>query len=113
MRISDWRSDVCSSDLVPRPLEQGQVLRIELAARLGHRIERNRGLLEFVIGLAVDGLAFAADAVEVAVADILLLGAGDARHQADRKSVVYGKSVTVRVDIGGRGVITQEKKHNK
>src|SRR3546814_18045330 len=32
-------------------------------------------------------------------------------QQSDRKSVVSGKSVTVRVDIGGRRIIKQKKKN--
>src|SRR3546814_11481912 len=30
-------------------------------------------------------------------------------HLSDRKSVVWGKSVSVRVDLGGRRIITQKK----
>src|SRR3546814_13402057 len=37
--------------------------------------------------------------------------AGPARP--DRKSVVSGKSVSVRVDLGGRRIIKKKKKHNK
>src|SRR3546814_12868618 len=44
MRISDWSSDVCSSDLLPRPWEerseyqlfQDSLAQIELADRLGY-----------------------------------------------------------------------------
>src|SRR3546814_20243409 len=32
-----------------------------------------------------------------------------ARHQADRKSVVLGKRVSVRVDLGGRRIIKNKK----
>src|SRR3546814_12909792 len=52
---------------------------------------------------------------------VLLLGAGQQHtHEhivasgsltADRKSVVYGKSVSVRVDLGGRRI--SNKKHNQ
>src|SRR3546814_17565027 len=78
MRISDWSSDVCSSDLlglrrrcqeaVPRGLEGTEALSAyRLAARPLTR-ELNEGRFE------------------------------------DRKSVVSGKSVSVRVDIGGRRI---------
>src|SRR3546814_14403600 len=30
--------------------------------------------------------------------------------QTDRKSVVYGKSVSVRVDLGGRGTLTKQQR---
>src|SRR3546814_12328180 len=73
LRISDWSSDVCSSDLSAgrrrgrpsRPVERDDA--------------RRRGL-----------------------------AAG-----ADRKSVVQGKSVSVRVDIGGRRIIKKEKTNDR
>src|SRR3546814_18121016 len=68
MRISDWSSDVCSSDLVWRSGVRRSRVRLH---RLGP--DRHRG----------------------------------ARSEAspdagDRKSVVEGKRVSVRVDLGGR-----------
>src|SRR3546814_12741228 len=38
--------------------------------------------------------------------------AGGAAHFGDRKSVVAGKSVSVRVDLGGRRIIKKTKIHN-
>src|SRR3546814_11271921 len=35
-----------------------------------------------------------------------------ANKNSDRKSVVYGKSVSVRVDLGGRRIIKKKKKKN-
>src|SRR3546814_13382730 len=35
----------------------------------------------------------------------------DAQRYGDRKSVVQGKSVSVRVDLGGRRIIKKKKKH--
>src|SRR3546814_20174339 len=85
MRISDWSSDVCSSDLL--------------------------GVLgDDRVGMA---RAVACDMVERG------LGAVDDRRRqhrreifGDRKSVVSGKSVSVRVDLGGRRFI-KKKKTNK
>src|SRR3546814_11809498 len=71
MRISDWSSDVCSSDLVKRT--------------------RTSGIL-----------------LILAAASLLLAACDDGANQpsaADRKSVVSGKSVSVRVDLGGRRII--------
>src|SRR3546814_14635656 len=90
MRISDWSSDVCSSDLrgdadpQPRRLADPVVARNErrclravgLLLRPRRRVPRIRGL-----------------------------------DQGDRKSVVQGKSVSVRVDLGGRR--RSKKKTNK
>src|SRR3546814_2362689 len=79
MRISDWSSDVCSSDLgagrEPRP---GAAAACALA--LG--------------GRAVDDRACRARGLA---------------HASDRKSVVEGKSVSVRVDLGGRRIIKKKK----
>src|SRR3546814_16058857 len=80
MRISDWSSDVCSSDLSigcgiccsrgEAPQSRGSS--IHRAIRRGARGER-----------------------------ILMI-------QQDRKSVVSGKSVSVRVDLGGRRIIKKK-----
>src|SRR3546814_19482595 len=77
MRFSDWRSDVCSSDL-PRS---------EVWLRPPSR-ERSRRAAARQPGLP-----------EIAATRI------------DRKSVVSGKSVSVRVDLGSRRIIKQKKKH--
>src|SRR3546814_8329015 len=75
MRISDWSSDVCSSDLP--------------AARLaGHQQRPDRLGAGRTAGLAGQ------QAVDSAVAE-----------PPDRKSVVSGKRVSVRVDLGGRRIM--------
>src|SRR3546814_15016992 len=73
MRISDWSSDVCSSDL-----------RRHRVAGHGHRI----------------GARWSRNRVR------------PLRPRADRKSVVKGKSVSVRVDLGGRRLIKKKTKHS-
>src|SRR3546814_4565466 len=84
MRISDWSSDVCSSDLFPLDQDGGLGRFAEgLKTGAGEEIERpqRRGrprLLE-----------------------------GD-RPGGDRKSVVKGKSVSVRVDLGGRRIMKKK-----
>src|SRR3546814_15414516 len=45
----------------------------------------------------------------VAVLGVELAAAGHAADAGDRKSVVWGKSVSVRVDLGGRLLITNKK----
>src|SRR3546814_19804642 len=83
MRISDWSSDVCSSDLD---------------------------------GLAQSGLPDAGGARwllgQRAGPDALVVARarGRGQHQRDRKSVVEGKSVSVRGDLGGRRIIKKKKK---
>src|SRR3546814_19202622 len=109
MRISDWSSDVCSSDLE------------SLAAHSATHLESH-----LVDVLSSEPLRLGALPVErlrqqdprhdqrllrdrVELGQRLLRLAGDPGAQ-DRKSVVSGKSVSVRVDLGGRGTI---KKKNK
>src|SRR3546814_10508590 len=87
LRISDWSSDVCSSDLPQQHKPRGSV---EFSVReesddQGHRqLERNRG-----------------DSIRP-------VNTGD--NGRDRKSVVEGKSVSVRVDLGGRRIIKKKTK---
>src|SRR3546814_17052683 len=115
MRISDWSSDVCSSDLELLPdrarSDDQQLLghfrrhhRVTigpnaLAVRLGERqVARPRaGGDDDVLCLKLGGLAVPGDR-EPALGDDLPLALADGE---DRKSVVSGKSVSVRVDLGG------------
>src|SRR3546814_13281734 len=74
MRISDWSSDVCSSDLLhtpsPMPQRQSGPPASVLCASMQARSTRPA--------------------------------------TGDRKSVVKGKSVSVRVDLGGRRIIKKK-----
>src|SRR3546814_14098161 len=102
MRISDWSSDVCSSDLI----EQSFAFRIvtgpadEGTHRLRHIVghgDRGRSIDGFaVIGAILErghGLSLRADSR-------LTL-------RPDRQSVVEGKSWSVRVDLGGRRLLNK------
>src|SRR3546814_16468224 len=107
MRISDWSSDVCSSDLLTFSIHL--IGALAYAARIAgvrtRRIAMSFALfnvLVLVSRLSNSFLGpFLAKRIETALAD----GIGE-----DRKSVVWGKSVSVRVDLGGRSII---KKKNK
>src|SRR3546814_11970588 len=122
MRISDWSSDVCSSDL------QREAEREETAHAVAEQ-HRRRGFLR---PQSIQRALKAAGDV-VGEREIALLGPGatpveQQRAQAvrcqpaqqralgrevkDRKSVVEGKSVAVRVNIGGWR-ITKKKKQTK
>src|SRR3546814_11183096 len=97
MRISDWSSDVCSSDLhhaaqVAQQFARKLLRHEHLLARAQLRVGRQRAQVERQRGELVPG-----HVVQFA------------RH-ADRKRVVEGKSVSVRVDIGGRRIIKKNKK---
>src|SRR3546814_11850139 len=94
MRISDWSSDVCSSDL------QYLIRRRLFGARA--RTGGDAQIAAILIALAVrhHGRAF------IYVVH-LVHASGRIWHappegQEDRKSVVLGKTVSGRVDLGGR-----------
>src|SRR3546814_19935455 len=110
MRISDWSSDVCSSDLAVGLLEggfEGSILiRGEEAAKLHNdgRTRLRRDALGFVYQF--HHLLPDFSAVENVILPQMIRNA-DPR---DRKSVVSGKSVSVRVDLGGRRIIKKKTK---
>src|SRR3546814_17980159 len=114
MRISDWSSDVCSSDLFAIEIDpsageiEGDARRLQqgIEHMLRHAIagtpERGRVLLH------TDGNDHAARIVvsdngpgmsREAISHAFDRPAADSR---DRKSGVVGKSVSVRLDLGGR-----------
>src|SRR3546814_18334441 len=83
MRISDWSSDVCSSDLIEVAGTAGEVRIRDISAT----------------GAMIDGIEAGDDAIGV---DLLI--------ELDRKSVVEGKSVTVSVDLGGRRILKKKQR---
>src|SRR3546814_17631993 len=85
MRISDWSSDVCSSDLATHSAfcEHGAK-----AFQSAHFADLLHRAFHFLMHFQEP-------------VDLLHCRAGT----LDRKSVVEGKSVSVRVDLGGRRII--------
>src|SRR3546814_11163886 len=103
MRISDWSSDVCSSDLtehdVDRTQHGGDVRQHVSTTQKIHGLqmrETRRAYLALVRLVGAVG-----DEIDAELA----LG----RFNGDRKSGVEGKSVSVRVDLGGRRIIKKKK----
>src|SRR3546814_15169101 len=101
MRMSDCSSDVCSSDLpdtepqLPRPLAGKRV--VELS--------------QFIAGpTAAQYLAdFGDDVTKIESPQgdgVRTLPGNTYGSYSDRKIVVYGRSVSVRVDPGGRRIFT-------
>src|SRR3546814_11153462 len=90
MRISDWSSDVCSSDLaISRNGPSGRVTcrpRRPLSSSTSSRLPPPRS----PISPSASGMPATTPPAE------------------DRKSVVEGKSVSVRVDLGGRRIIKKK-----
>src|SRR3546814_13709558 len=112
MRISDWSSDVCSSDLAveksaaePRlgPRIRTPLLDIE-ADRLGLHPRRQRIADRDAVKAVVtaDRKAHVAAIGDDRRSRARRPGAASGIGQLDRNSVVSGKSWSVRVDLGGR-----------
>src|SRR3546814_21070664 len=134
MRISDWSSDVCSSDLgevggAAHAQRQQDVaehgVRMDVGAGALQRLEPcvHRGAEDVGVGGVIDPAAARrrlAAVVAAAVVDLLRVGFGEEQAVgvgralvADRKSVVSGKSVSGRVVTGGRRIIKKKKKSTK
>src|SRR3546814_14615005 len=94
MRISDWSSDVCSSDLAAAEgqldLEGSSTPASTIAARRALAVDRLIDPMH--AALDAPGLRKLPDELEVPLVGVL----------ANRKSVAQGKSVSVRGDHGGR-----------
>src|SRR3546814_5444383 len=90
MRISDWSSDVCSSDLPPTAGQGARRVWSDSRGRIW--------VSEWKSG-------------QVSVFDPAGGGWRSWRlpGEEDRKSLVSGKSVSVRVDLGGRRIIKQNR----
>src|SRR3546814_14069267 len=95
MRISDWSSDVCSSDL-PR-----------VAATWGINVKAYT-----VLAFAVSGLFAGLGGAILAYRDTNDVANPFGFHLADRKSVVSGKSGSVRVDPGGSSIVQKNINNN-
>src|SRR3546814_17462910 len=113
MRISDWSSDVCSSDL--RFLIEKTRLLDRLRGRINARQEKalirmmTEGPDGFVGGLSAHNYRTITDAASAPatrdLAELVELGA--------RKSVVWGKSVVVGIDLGGCRIIKKKKERQE
>src|SRR3546814_12304485 len=107
MRISDWSSDVCSSDLGGDNTGNDQMNRVEIvdifgiALALAHPEKTPRYCLE-----RLEEVQFAPGKFFDVISHVV----SRPRTRQDRKSVGEGKSVSVRVDLGGRRIIKKKKK---
>src|SRR3546814_16891261 len=125
MRISDWSSDVCSSDL-----DRTQLVGIGLARVTGLRDRipdrhqdtgrghaRGQRLQEVAPAVIVvvaqqPHLVFSTGILSSEKEKAADHSAADRSASTDRKRVVSGNSVSIRVDLGGRRIIIK-KKHIK
>src|SRR3546814_19339053 len=100
MRISDWSSDVCSADLARLLGDREDML---VVAGLGSAIWDAEAAGETPLNFYMLGAmgSVASTALGLALAQ-------PERRVLDRKRGVAGKSVAVRVAIGGRRIITKK-----
>src|SRR3546814_14592672 len=109
MRISDWSSDVCSSDLSDYLLSGAITNSINVPSISAEEAPK---LTPYAV-LAQQLGSFAGQLTEDGIEEVTLEYEGDVANMntrvlTDRKSVVEGKSVSVRVDIGGRRIIKKK-----
>src|SRR3546814_14273657 len=107
MRISDWSSDVCSSDLVDILYDhQDAGVRLYQAS-----------ILAGAAGIVIAGTGNGSLSPGAARGSLLARRRGltcvrssrvPSGEVGDRKSVVVGKRVSVRVDLGGRRILKKK-----
>src|SRR3546814_16441880 len=111
MRISGWSSDVCSSDLetglannggLPNAQPDGHTPAWGSPQQRPPSLGDNRGYFA-----PQRQTAFRLNDPQPGRA-----GAGQALYRPDRKSVVKGQSVSVRVDLGGGRIVKKKNKTN-
>src|SRR3546814_13794926 len=121
MRISDWSSDVCSSDL-PKPgaaitvhsnweILSMRILKsifaLLLTLSFAHALPAQAGTVKAFVGQysgAIGDLSVSDPKKAGKLTANTLVRVGG-NWRVDRKSVVEGKSVSVGVDLGGRRII--------
>src|SRR3546814_21044005 len=116
MRISDWSSDVCSSDLLPpsrstrrRPAPGRNGSTGSRSSQLPCVSDADHVFAQADIGLATTKAAWRKPGRDrVAAIDGLAEHVGDKR--ADRQSGVKGKRVAVRGALGCRRIIKKKQK---
>src|SRR3546814_11176075 len=107
MRISDWSSDVCSSDLTSVPALSSPSCRYAFANR-GSCSRRLPLRLSCSAGTQGGGLIRSSSGNQPDTVPPMKRPAGR-QPRKERKSVVWGTSVSVRVDLGGRRLIQKKK----
>src|SRR3546814_18413068 len=107
MRISDWSSDVCSSDLNHRSdgFLSGRGRLPNACAFVGVSLRRHA-----LCKVRRSSAASKCRACRKTAASKTVMRriSGQAESPQDRKSVVWGKSVSVGVDLGGRRIIKKK-----
>src|SRR3546814_20774206 len=107
MRISDWSSDVCSSDLHRTGPAQDIALNGTKVGQVwGEDALHLAGILNAFFELGLENRALAAESLDKYRELSMLYNVSE---KLDRKRVVEGKSVSVRRDLGGRRSMKKKK----
>src|SRR3546814_16583444 len=101
MRISDWSSDVCSSDL-NAATKPTAIIAVSSELSCARAFHRSRTVAPSIVVMARKN--------ENSAAVLRSTPSNSAPRMVapDRRSVVQGKSVSVRVDLGGRRLIKKK-----
>src|SRR3546814_18928440 len=112
MRISDWSSDVCSSDLLDGQPRRAPLPESRISLSFIQLVTPDKRAPRYLIGgSAIRGLwQVRPPSVATCCGGLWLSRLGVWLIGGDRRSVVSGKRVPVRVDLGGRGSV--KKKNN-
>src|SRR3546814_12710115 len=120
MRISDWSSDVCSSDLLDKiHPDRIRIVASSFLVALAACFESDLILTApaRVIGRLAEVYGLRAVRPPILMEAFEVRQYWHARNQddppQDRKSVVSGKSVSVRVDLGCRRIVQQKINNQK
>src|SRR3546814_17418114 len=114
MRISDWSSDVCSSDLATQFAEARVRSASVGIAQIITGTALGLALLYFLRSILVPFvIAFVLALLVDALVRSIVRRRPKAPGWADRKTVVEGTSVDVRVTLGGSRCRKKKKKHRK
>src|SRR3546814_19956276 len=114
MRISDWSSDVCSSDLPATASAAVAATKIVIVFSIAALPSIARSDAEHVgeVDPAADGFHMLAGRPVPADRAAIIVGGLGCAIRGDRKSVVEGKSGSVSLDFGGRRNIKKKKTTN-
>src|SRR3546814_2306766 len=88
MRISDWSSDVCSSDLITMAVEQAQIRMFDLAKRK-HGITRK--VLNLETGIAISTLRSYEEGTSMPVSALVKMA-----------RVIPNELLSLMLDVGGK-----------
>src|SRR3546814_11382025 len=111
MRISDWSSDVCSSDLAGAdPQRAGGIESGALGESRDRDMPRRLGLGHRRFATGEDFRRIGGEDLRRALAVEAAEPQEGAVEGEDRKSDVSGKSVSVRVALGGRSILKKKTK---